>query len=705
MTLLPRRLFAITLVAALIVIGERSACAQWMQTSGPNGGAVSALVQSGTDLFAATQIGVFRSADSGASWFVASTGLQTDEYGQYYPVGALVRSGSALLTGTSFPGGAFRSTDKGESWQPAGLADTSVGSFAVLGSNLFVSTDFGVLRSTDNGSNWVPASNGLDDPLGTVWVAGSTLLFAPYEGDIYTSQDTGQTWTQAYAANEIAVTGFASIGTNVFGSTREGILLSTNGGLSWALAADSGSLRGISCLIASDTTLIAGTLSGVVLSNNYSATWSPTAGHGLFNTDILSLIVSGAGLYAGTNGGGVYRSADVGTNWVWKSLGLPYLYSRNVAASGEHLFSMTEQGVFRSDDKGASWIPANVGVSQSNFQQFAVMDTNIYAAGGGIYITSDNTQGWRMASDNGLLDSAFLLITSGTNLVAATVDSGIFLSTDFGGSWRSGGLRDSSIVSLASLGTDLFAVTSFAYPDSITNSPIYKYRIHRSTDSGAHWTNISGGLPDSLNEVLATNGSNLFMAASGAGVFLSTDRGTSWTAVDNGLPSDVYISSLASSGENLFAGFQGGVYLSVDNGSNWSDVSSGIENANVTGLAASDSDLFAATDSGVWRRPLSEMIPQSSVAEAPAASMPSVLTYPNPSSQSTTISVNSETAGYVNVIIVNALGTEVARLFSGELAPGEHQFSWSDPAVTNGVYECLVRMNGRVQRAGIIVSR
>ncbi len=48
---------------------------------------------------------------------------------------------------------------------------------------------------------------------------------------------------------------------------------------------------------------------------------------------------------------------------------------------------------------------------------------------------------------------------------------------------------------------------------------------------------------------------------------------------------------------------------------------------------------------------------------------------------------------------------EVARLFSGELAPGEHQFQWSDPAAPDGMYECVVRMNGRVVEAGLVLMR
>ncbi len=55
---------------------------------------------------------------------------------------------------------------------------------------------------------------------------------------------------------------------------------------------------------------------------------------------------------------------------------------------------------------------------------------------------------------------------------------------------------------------------------------------------------------------------------------------------------------------------------------------------------------------------------------------------------------------------MNLLGVEVARLFSGTLEAGEHSFVWSKPAaMPDGMYECLVRMNGGVERVGMMVLR
>ena len=60
--------------------------------------------------------------------------------------------------------------------------------------------------------------------------------------------------------------------------------------------------------------------------------------------------------------------------------------------------------------------------------------------------------------------------------------------------------------------------------------------------------------------------------------------------------------------------------------------------------------------------------------------------------------------------IVNMLGVEVARLFTGELGAGEHSFTWDAgrnstygaPCATQGIYECLVRVNGQVETLPVV---
>jgi hypothetical protein len=49
---------------------------------------------------------------------------------------------------------------------------------------------------------------------------------------------------------------------------------------------------------------------------------------------------------------------------------------------------------------------------------------------------------------------------------------------------------------------------------------------------------------------------------------------------------------------------------------------------------------------------------------------------------------------------------EVTRLFSGELDAGEqHTFTWNPVAMPDGMYECLLRMNGQVEKLPMVLVR
>ena len=115
--------------------------------------------------------------------------------------------------------------------------------------------------------------------------------------------------------------------------------------------------------------------------------------------------------------------------------------------------------------------------------------------------------------------------------------------------------------------------------------------------------------------------------------------------------------------------------------------------------------MFVGTwGTGVWRRPLSEMIPQSAVSE-PQIEISDIQSFPNPFSQSTTIRFTSPTSGEAEITVLNLLGNEVAHLFSGELTQGLHSFTWDAREMAPGMYECIVRTNGRVERVPMLVAR
>ncbi len=124
-----------TLSAAALSLMPSLSNAQWVQTNGPYSGFIQSLAISGTNLFAGTYDGVFRSTDNGANWTAGvNTGL-TNTYVRSFAV-----SDTNLFAGTY--GGVFRSTDNGANWTAVntGLTNTDVRSFAVSDTNLFAGT-------------------------------------------------------------------------------------------------------------------------------------------------------------------------------------------------------------------------------------------------------------------------------------------------------------------------------------------------------------------------------------------------------------------------------------------------------------------------------------------------------------------------------------------------------------------------------------
>jgi len=211
---------------------------------------------------------------------------------------------------------------------------------------------------------------------------------------------------------------------------------------------------------------------------------------------------------------------------------------------------------------------------------------------------------------------------------------------------------------------------------------------------------------------IAVLGNSLFAAADGnTGIFRSDDSGVTWRAAKTGIPQDfgfvnTYVFSDVSG--NLFMGSDNVFFFSTNRGTNWVEAGEGLPKSgvqfsnSVLSFTEFGSDIFVGTfGRGVWRRPFSEIINPSSVAQTPAITS-NIQSYPNPFTQSTTITFSSKDEGYADVTVVNILGSQVARVFSGELSAGEHSFLWDASSFAPGMYECVVRSNMQVQRIPIV---
>jgi hypothetical protein len=201
---------------------------------------------------------------------------------------------------------------------------------------------------------------------------------------------------------------------------------------------------------------------------------------------------------------------------------------------------------------------------------------------------------------------------------------------------------------------------------------------------------------------IATIGVDVYAGSSLGSIFHTTNQGSSWEIISDGLSGGPVL-CLYNTDSRLFAGTTNGAYIWNVAGRRWEHVSQGITDSTaVFAFQQSGLQLLAATDSGVWRRPLSELeeagVPQH------ATTWISLTSEPNPLSATGTIRFATNESGEVQASIVNLLGARVAELYSGYLAPRDHSFTWDARSIASGTYICIVRTANTVQSLPIIVS-
>jgi hypothetical protein len=277
-------------------------------------------------------------------------------------------------------------------------------------------------------------------------------------------------------------------------------------------------------------------------------------------------------------------------------------------AGSTNLLAGTDSGVFLTTDNGASWATS---LADQYVRAIATNGATFAAGSGnhGVFISTNSGASWTSSNSGLASNNINSLAFLGSQLFVGTNDAGIFRSTNNGTNWSTAntGLGTSPVLTMTVKGGVLFA-----------GGPPNGFFI--SVDSGGMWGGGNTGLPnnDSSNDVhaLTSSWSNLF-AGTDNGVFISTNYGTSWSAANNGMSADS-IYALTAIASSLFAGSNRGVFLSTDNGTSWNAVSTGTMNQQtVCSLAVIGSSLFAGTlGGGVWRRPLSEMLTDTTGLEA-----------------------------------------------------------------------------------------
>lgn len=417
-------------------------------------------------------------------------------------------------------------------------------------------------------------------------------------------------------------------------------------------------------------------LAATKLALSQTIVWQPTGGPSAGTVHAVAINTS-RDIFAGTEGGGVYRSMDNGANWTAVNMGLASLDVRALAInSSGHLWAGTNgSGVFFSTNSGASWTAANSGLTNAFVRCLAINASNHIFAGtlfGGIFRSTDNGVSWTVLNTG--------LVNTAASALAINARGHVFAGTAAG--------------------------------------------MLRSTDNGNSWTPLNAGLTTRDVRALVINPMTqmVFAGTGGDGAFRLFDNGSSWAEVNSGLTiRGNYALALNSSGY-IFAGGSGGIFRSPNDGGSWTAINSSLTDTDVRSLAINASGhIWAGTVSGMVFRSAQPTTAVQELADDLPASFSLEQNYPNPFSRetsssafgggrpATTIQFSLPHDAFVTLKVYNILGEEMATLAAEKFPAGKHRVHWNADAdnfireIRSGVYFYRLQAGDIVQMKKLIL--
>ena len=274
-----------------------------------------------------------------------------------------------------------------------------------------------------------------------------------------------------------------------------------------------------------------------------------------------------------------------------------YVSCMTVSNSGKLYFAEYQGGIYTSSDEGISWI--RIYDHGYSFHDMKIgIDDNLYVADRNSLLILDQ-------SGNTILHKYFntdvysLALDSQLELYAATRDSGIIKTTNYGESWAVNiVLPDSN-----------YHFTSVTI-DKDDNIFISTYSgVLKSTDNGKTWLSKNSGLTDFyIFDIMCTSNGYIFLT-NNYGIARSTNNGDYWKYVNTGIQSNTFIRKIEEDeNSNLYFGdeIQGTIYNSSNWGDNWEPVFQANAGRITSILPVADYLFISSVESGLFRAKLKD---------------------------------------------------------------------------------------------------
>jgi photosystem II stability/assembly factor-like uncharacterized protein len=397
--------------------------------------------------------GMFKSTDGGDTWARKIDGL-----GDLYVWDLRIQPDNPQVYYAGTSGGFFVSMDSGESWSGFndGLKDTDVHAIAAddAGDVLFAGGYWGGIHKSVSGGSWQQSVQGMTNTF------VSSIDCHPYldrvtqvssYGQVFVSADGGATWedhSTGIASEDLrAIAIDQSAPDTVYcGAYYGGVYKSIDGGVTWTAMRNGLTAPDVTCLrvihVNSSPYVYAGTYNYLFRSTDGARIWEQKS-NGLPSTasHIWTIEIDPTDsrtVYAGTYGGGLFKTTNSGDSWTPINNGLSSIYIAAVAVDpGDpdivYAGAYYGGGVFKSWDGGAIWSPSSNGMDNVSVWSLDVdpLDPDHLLAGTpvGAFLSVDGGHTWQAFSDGlDVLDTRCVMFhrTIGGLAFAGTYGGGVY---------------------------------------------------------------------------------------------------------------------------------------------------------------------------------------------------------------------------------------------------------------------------------------
>ncbi len=400
-------------------------------------------------------------------------------------------------------------------------------------------------------------------------------------------------------------------------------------------------------------------------------------------------------MYAGTEGGGIYRSDNQGESW--QQVGFSAAVIKKIAVSpvSGNLFTAVS-GISRSTDFGITWQPVNNGLANYDTKTIVIKEdgTIFCGADGGnnnpppkVFRSTDNGNSWVKADTSlyGYPINAMTVDADG-NIYAGDYN-GVYKSTNNGSLWTNiGGPGGAVGLAFNSVG-DFFLANGAG--------------IYRKLSSDSIWTQVATGYYYGYSLYV---GSNDYIYAT---EYRSTDNGETWTHM-NSVGASPFTYAENSSG-HLFAGHIG-VNRSTDYGDNWIQVNDGLTFTEILSLAVdSDGYLYAGTNGRSVFKTVNSTTTDVEEIKFEPTTFYLEQNYPNPFNPSTKISWQSPVGSWQTIKVYDVLGNEIVTLVDEYKPAGQYEVEFNPASniqhLASGIYFYQLKSENYIETKKMILIK